>query len=288
MPGNGNGKTAADLHLPGGQVVARYRDGGGLDASLSPRPHLHPVRTLSGRVMTAVQPDDHPWHLGVSVAVPDVDGTNLWGGPTFVAGEGYADRGDHGRIRHLGWAERDRSGFVASLGWEDAAGATLLRERWGVRAEPVAHAALADRAWLLRVRFSLSAPPGRDIALRSPQTNGRPGAAYGGFFWRGAFPAGCRARTSAGGDEATANGSRATWVALTGAAGDGTLAFAAAGHGDPWFVRAAEYPGVGAALAEDEPLIVPGGGTVARAIDVVVADGVLSAEEIDLLLPARP
>ena len=36
----------------------------------SPRPVLHPVRTLAGAVLTALHPADHDWHLGVGMAMP--------------------------------------------------------------------------------------------------------------------------------------------------------------------------------------------------------------------------
>ena len=32
----------------------------------SPRPYLHPVRTLGGEVVTDCRPADHPWHKGIS------------------------------------------------------------------------------------------------------------------------------------------------------------------------------------------------------------------------------
>ncbi|MBV9921419.1 MAG: PmoA family protein, partial [Pseudonocardia sp.] len=84
----------------GRTTVAEYVDGVGLDPVLVPRPHLHPLRTLGGTVMTAAQPADHRWHLGLSVAVPDVAGCNFWGGPTFLREQGYTLQADHGRIEH--------------------------------------------------------------------------------------------------------------------------------------------------------------------------------------------
>ncbi|MCU1566417.1 MAG: oxidoreductase, partial [Pseudarthrobacter sp.] len=48
-----------------GQEVAEYQDGSRIRAVSSPRPYLHPVRTLAGTVVTDHQPLDHVWHLGV-------------------------------------------------------------------------------------------------------------------------------------------------------------------------------------------------------------------------------
>ena len=54
----------------GGVEVARYLDGRGTIPTSSPRPYLHPVRTLAGVVLTARHPADHDWHLGVGDGDP--------------------------------------------------------------------------------------------------------------------------------------------------------------------------------------------------------------------------
>ncbi len=94
-------QTAVDRVLRtlevGGTTVATLVDGGASPVAWSPRPFLHPVRTLAGTVLTDARPDDHPWHCGVGTAVPDVDGVNCWGGPTYVPGTGYEECDDHGR-----------------------------------------------------------------------------------------------------------------------------------------------------------------------------------------------
>ncbi len=67
------------------------------------RPYLHPVRTLAGTVVTDHQPLDHVWHLGVGVALQDVDGVNFWGGRTYTRAAGeYVWRPDHGSIVRTG------------------------------------------------------------------------------------------------------------------------------------------------------------------------------------------
>ena len=42
------------------------------------KPHLHPVATPSGRVLTRIEPPDHPWQRGVWFVVKFVDGDNFW------------------------------------------------------------------------------------------------------------------------------------------------------------------------------------------------------------------
>ena len=85
--------------MVGGTEVAEYVLDPALDARHGPRPYLHPVRTLGGTVVTDALPADHVWHLGASLAVQDVNGSNLWGGRTYVRDVGYTWRDDHGRHR---------------------------------------------------------------------------------------------------------------------------------------------------------------------------------------------
>jgi hypothetical protein len=119
---------------------------------------------------------------------------------------------------------------------------------------------------------------GRDLSIGSPATNGRPGAGYGGLFWRAPVAAAPPAVVGADGleGEAALHGSRAEWLALVGGDGSGewTLLFLQPGeHTDPWFLRAEEYPGVGPALAWDARLPLPGGGRLERRLRVAVRDG---------------
>ncbi|MER5965128.1 PmoA family protein [Streptomyces sp. NPDC002057] len=252
-----------------GRAVARCTTRSALTPGHAPRPHLHPVTTLAGRVVTESLPEDHPHHLGAGVAVPDVAGHNFWGGRTFVRDRGPVALDNHGAQRHDGFTRREPESFVQELTWT-AAGDPLLREH-----RTVAATALTDSAWALGLTFSLTNVSGRDLSIGSPATNGRPGAAYGGFFWRAPKEATAPAVFTAEGDgEEAVHGRRADWVAL---AGEGwTLVFAGATartREDPWFVRAAEYPGVGSSLAHETRLAVADGETLVRGVVTVVADG---------------
>jgi hypothetical protein len=144
-----------------GQTVAEYVLEPDIDLTLSPRPYLHPVRTLGGVTVTDVFPEDHRWHLGVSLAVQDVSGTNIWGGRTYVRDSGYTWLEDHGRIAHDGWVESTDSRLAHRLRWLDPAGGTLLTE------ERVIEAAPAPQGWTLDFGFVLTAPEGRDMAVSS-------------------------------------------------------------------------------------------------------------------------
>ncbi|MDX3593478.1 PmoA family protein [Streptomyces sp. ID03-2B] len=253
-----------------GRTVAHY----GYGAAADNRPRLHPVSTLAGRTVTQERPADHLHHLGVSIAVPDVSGRNFWGGRTYVRGQGPTALDNHGVQRSLGLERHGPGGFTQSLAWE-ADGVELLREHRTVNALE-----LSPTAWALDLSFALTNRSADDLSVGSPATNGRPGAGYGGFFWRApkeAAPPDVFTADRAG--EEAVHGRAADWLAL---AGDGwTLVFAGAGEEtrrDPWFVRTAEYPGVGSSLAADERLPVPAGATVVRRIVTVVADGRLDRE----------
>ncbi|MFD8077024.1 PmoA family protein [Streptomyces sp. NPDC059718] len=262
-----------------GRTVGRYVHHPELPGRLAPRPYLHPLTTLAGVPVTEFMPGDHLHHLGVSVAVPDVDGRNFWGGRTYVRDRGPAELDDHGVQEHLGLLRGGPDGFTEELSWRTG-DRELLRERRTVTAR-----ALGEGCWALDVTFALANPGDRELTLGSPATNGRPGAGYGGFFWRApAEPERARVFTAGAEGEEAVHGRAADWLALS---GEGwTLVFAGATAGtrrDPWFVRTAEYPGVGSSLAWARRLPVPAGGTVTRRIVTAVADGSLGPAQAGAL-----
>ncbi|MEU1531827.1 PmoA family protein [Streptomyces fagopyri] len=263
-----------------GRPVGRYHTRPELPSRLSPRPYLHPVATLSGTTVTEFSPADHLHHLGVGVAVPDVEGHNFWGGRTYGRDQGPTERADHGVQRHCGFGPVGPDGFVEELRWVAAVG-ELLRER-----RTVAATRLTDSAWALDLAFSLTNTTREPLSLGSPATNGRPGAAYGGFFWRARKEPGApRVFTADTEGEEAVHGTRADWLALAGAGW--TLVFAGATERtrrDPWFVRTAQYPGVGSSLAHTERLPIGPGDTVVRRVVTVVADGTLGRSEAAALV----
>lgn len=261
--------------------VAVYHDGGTTAATSSPRPVLHPVRTLAGTDVSAQHPADHDWHCGVGLAVPDVSGSNLWGGGTYLPGRGYVLLDDHGRVDGAPPLVVG-DGFRQRLAWRGRDGAVLLEEQ-----RSVGWAALGERAWHLRWRSVLRAPGG--ATLGSPGSRGRAGAGYGGFFWRFPACADIDVLTADARGEDAVQGRRAAWVALAadfragpGASGLATVVVSspsALAAGDPWFVRVRDYPGLGSALAWREPVVLAPGGELARRFDVAVVDGRLGRAE---------
>ena len=264
-------RILARLRLDG-MPVADYRSGSELDPTLAPRPYLHPVRTLGGILVTDVQPADHPWHLGISVALQDVEGWNFWGGRTYLRGQGYAWREDHGRIEHAGFEQFDEDGFTESLHWLGPHGELVLAERRQVNAR------LADRGWELQLVTILTNATDRPVRLGSPATNGREGAGYGGLFWRLPPARTPHVYTAVAAGEHAVHGCTAQWLAWADRTAGFTLVFSGtnqATRDDPWFVRVEDYPGVGSQLAARDPLTLPPGGSAARGLRTLLADGTL-------------
>ncbi|MFF0862690.1 DUF6807 family protein [Nonomuraea sp. NPDC003560] len=266
--------TEVELQVAGAPVAA-YEWRPDLPVTDSPRPYLHPVRTLGGVTVTEVRPDDHVHHLGAGVAIADLGGANFWGGRTYVKGRGPAWLDDHGRQRHVAFTRLADDGFTEELEWIGPGDRLIARERRTVTARPVGD------AWALDLAFTLTNLTGSPLEVNSSATKGRPGAGYGGFFWRA--PGASTGRVTFPGDEEAVHGSRGRWVAMAGTGPDGrdwTLVFVQASD-DPWFVRVAEYPGVGQALAWDRPLVVED--TLSRRVVTVVADGRLDGPSVSAL-----
>jgi hypothetical protein len=234
----------------GGVTVAEYVVEPDLDATLSPRPYLHPVRTLGGLVVTDALPEDHRWHLGLSLAVQDVNGSNLWGGRTYVRDQGYVWRADHGRITHEGFDEVSDSRLVQRLAWRDRHGSVLLHEL----RELVATAAGAG-TWQLRLAWELTAT--ERVTLGSPATNGRPdGAGYGGCFLRFAPAPDVSVTAGALRGEEQVNGCAEESVEWVAPGYRARLTADMGGEGPRWFVRTGIYPGVCAAWAFDRVRVI--------------------------------
>ncbi|MEH3090037.1 MAG: PmoA family protein [Microbacterium arborescens] len=295
--------------------LAELVDGTGTARSSSPRPYLHPVRTPGGVVVTDHHPVDHDWHLGVSVTLQDVDGVNFWGGRTYTPGEDYIWRGDHGRI-DVERVEHLADGVELDLRWIGPDGALVLREHREMRVSY-----RDDRAAVMTLTFSLSPVGDRTVLLGGPGSNGRVGGGYGGLAWRlpactevdvrtphargeeavhgsvapwlawsARFVAGAGAGAGAGGDAApgaTGAGTDAGGGAAPDTIAEATVALAPADEvsaADPWFVRVAGYPGIGAALAWDRAVAASAAAPVRRSYRLLVADGRLPDAEIATLL----
>lgn len=258
------------------------------------RPYLHPVHTLGGVPLTDVSPVDHRHHYGVGIAVPDVNGTSYWGGRTFIEDVGPTLLKNHGRQTSRGVRVEPTPGAVrtapgAGAGadealvedvlWSDEHGDPQLREERRITARLLPQVPGSDAApgWVLDWRSTLHADHG-PLEIRSPATNGRPGAGYGGLFWRLPIAERTTVLSAGGTGESRAHGSTSPWVAFVQQHGgrSTTLLLVQPGQVRPWFLRSAEYPGAGPALAWDAPLLVPDGGSVRLDLVAVLLDSALT------------
>ncbi|MFT4210856.1 MAG: PmoA family protein [Microbacterium sp.] len=279
----GHDRIIGELDV-GGLRVATVRDGSGTLPTSSPHPFLHPVRTARGVTVTDARPADHPWHAGASFAVPRVQDSNLWGGPTYLREEGYRWSSDHGSQVVMSCTQHAGT-TVLRIDWLSHDGRTLAEE---VRKIEIRHR--DDRLWLFTHQTCLTAVSGDGLVLGSPGGRGLAGSGYGGFFWR--FPSCTDVSVEAAGGRSGVDGIHgqpAEWLAWSamffgeGDEGEATVAFAPydeATAGDPWFVRTREYPGVGSAVAGQRDIVIAGGDSLNRSFVVAVADGRAAPGEI--------
>ena len=261
----------------------------------SPRPCLHPVRTLAGVALTARHPADHDWHLGVGVAIPDVNGTSFWGGGTYLPAR--ATCCSTTTARSVGGAPEGSDDGVHARRWTGSGttGRSCSDEQRSVRWAPLDH-----RAWRLTFDFTLTADA--TATLNSPGSKGRVGGGYGGFAWRFPECADVQVFTAEARGEDEVHGRVAPWLAWSadfaagpGQSGPATVVIAAARGRRGG--RAVVRPGPGLPGDRLGPGLGPARGAAAgrRAVAVLyvaIADGRLSEAEAaaladELLAPAN-
>ena len=254
----------------------------------SPRPHLHPARSLGGRPMTVVTPRDHRHHYGVSLALADVNGITYWGGRTYVEGRGSTLLANHGTQRITeSTLSADGRILNSRVDWLTPEGGPLLTEQRSLRATLLPSAP----GWALRWHSSLLAGTA-PLELNSPATRGRPGAGYGGFFWRLPSADETRILTRDGQGEALAHGSTSEVLIVQRRHGQNWSSLVmlqdeqAQGRIDPWFVRTTDYVGIGPGVAWQEARHVPLGQTLEIALDLLLLDRQVPLEEVPALQAA--
>lgn len=255
----------------------------------SPKPYLHPLRTLSGALVSGYRPHDHRWHKGIQMTWSHVSGQNFWGGRTYVHGQGYVPRDNLGTMRHDTFDVIDLAGgeltLRETLTWVTSAEQEWVAERRLLRV----HGVDVDRGiWVLDFATELRNIRGEELVLGSPTTNGRPNAGYTGFFWRGprCFTGGEIITPDGGGQEAM--GSQSPWLAFTGQHDDvdgGATVLVLAGstsHGSlTWFVRSEQFPGVAPSPAFAEEIRLAPDETLSLRHRVVIGDRIWTRGEIE-------
>ncbi|MGW0206950.1 DUF6807 domain-containing protein [Streptomyces sp. NPDC003233] len=270
----------------------------------APRPYLHPVRTLAGAVVTDYRPNDHRWHKGLSLTASHLSGANLWGGNTYVHGQGYLELPERvGSMRHAGFDEVSaadgRATIAERLTWHPYDGELWAEEERRIEVHDVDP---DSGSWALTWTSAITNRRAEPLVFGSPTTAGRELAGYTGLFWRG--PRAFRAGRIIGpqGEGPALMGTRAPWLAYCGehdgTDGHATLVFAHAPENDHsgaggthpahWFVRNDPVAAVAASWSFFEELELATGDTLRRRYRVVVADGAWQREDVVKYLEAHP
>ena len=270
----------------------------------APKPYLHPLRTLSGAVVTGYRPNDHRWHKGLQLTASHLSGANLWGGNSYVHGEGYLALPERiGSMAHAGFEEvagdGDRVVVAERLTWHPHSGELWAEERRRIEVHDVDP---AGGSWALTWTSAITNRRAEPLLFGSPTTAGRELAGYTGLFWRGprAFRGG--RITGPDGEGPGLMGTQAPWLAYCGehdgVDGHATLVFAHAPENDHtgkhgahpahWFVRDEPFAAVAPSWAFFEELELAPGDTLTRRYRVVVADGAWQRKEIAEYLETHP
>ena len=269
-------------------TIAEYRLGGEIDAVNTPKPHFHPLRTLSGAQVTDFAPEDHPWHQGLQFAFPRVGDHNLWGGGTYFGpDEGYKIVADQGRIAHQRWERRANEGadvgWTEQLDWIGHNGEPLVAE---TRTIAVSASGASNAGWILDLTAELSNSTSEALTLATPAQRGRADGGYGGLFLRLAegFVPGTLTGESG---EITASGARSRTMILSGTTGAGdsvTLGLAFADTepvGDQaWLYRFEDFPAIGWAGAYENAFTIPVAGSLELRHRLAIYDGVVDVDAV--------
>jgi hypothetical protein len=247
----------------------------------SPKPYLHPIRTLDGEVVSLFRPHDHVWHKGIAWSLPHVGEHNFWGGPTYVPGRSYVQLDNNGSATHRRMLSLDVDGDAArldhELDWAARSGEPVLAERRALRVSLV-----DDTAWVLTFETAMTNVSGGTLSFGSPTTKGRENAGYGGLFWRGprSFTGGViQSPDRTGGDDL--RGTRAEWMAFRGrhdGSGRSSTVVMVDDPGNPrhppqWFCRSEEFACLNPAPFFGEELDLAPAATLRFRYAVVVASG---------------
>jgi hypothetical protein len=248
----------------------------------SPKPYIHPIRTLGGDEVSLFRPHDHVWHKGIAWALPNVGEHNFWGGPSYVHGEGYVQLDNNGTATHQEMtrlaAVGDRAEVAHRLAWRSQAGDLVIEEQ-----RSLAAALIDDRTWALTFSTAMTNVSGETLNIGSPTTKGRDNAGYGGLLWRGprSFTGGLAQGPEGSGSGNDLRGARSAWMGFRGQH-DGTGRWSTVvmvDHADNprhpplWFVRSEEFACLCPAPFFNEEVSVGDEETIEFRYAVVIADG---------------
>jgi hypothetical protein len=248
----------------------------------SPKPYLHPIRTLAGDVVSLFRPHDHVWHKGIAWSLPHVGEHNFWGGPTYVHGSFYVQLDNNGSAVHRELttlsATGQRAEIAHRLDWRAQSGEPVIDEYRMLTA-----GVLDETTWVLLFDTSMTNVSGAALDFGSPTTKGRENAGYGGLFWRGprSFTGGVVQSASGAGSGNDLRGIRAEWLGFRGQHDEtgkwSTIVMVDDAdnpqHPPLWFTRTEEFACLCPAPFFDEEVRLLDGDTVRFRYAVVVAAG---------------
>ncbi|MFC7304322.1 PmoA family protein [Streptomyces monticola] len=271
------------------------------------KPYVHPLRTLSGHLVSGYRPNDHRWHKGLQMTASHLSGQNFWGGNCYLGPEqGYRKVPERvGSMRHDGFdtidTAADRLRFAERLTWLENGGAEWARE---LRTVEVHSVDPEEGSWALDWSIELTNTRDQPLHFGSPTTAGREMAGYTGLQWRGprdftggdVFGPDGRGGTAEAG-AAQLMGTQAPWLAFTAEHDDidahSTLLFAHAPensgaiHDSHWFVRSEPIPTVAFSWAFFEEFALAPGESFAYRYRITVADGAWDRDRVETYLKSH-
>ncbi|UED87420.1 PmoA family protein [Streptomyces profundus] len=264
----------------------------------SRKPYAHPLRTLSGQLVSGYRPNDHRWHKGLQMTASHLSGQNFWGGNSYLGPDRGYQRVDErvGSMRHDGFSELaatgDRFRLTENLTWVENGGAEWASEERSITVHSVQP---ESGSWALDWSIRLTNTRAEPLRFGSPTTAGREMAGYTGLQWRGPrdFTGGEVFGPEDGLDAEGLMGSQGPWLAFGAVHDDvdarSTLVFAhapenldpaRAAHESHWFVRSTPIPTVAFSWAFFEEFELAPGATFAYRYRVLVADGGWDRERV--------
>lgn len=263
-----------DVELTAGRdLLARYERRPAMPDVYAPRPYLHPLYTLAGRAITDANNAPHRHQHGVSVVFDSVNGTNYWGGRTYLTGSGPTLLPNHGTqaSRSLSASGGD---LEDRLQWRATDGTPQIEEDRAVTARLRGGGDGWELAW-----SSTLTPASGPLVLASPSDQGREDAHYGGLFWRFPGPDGVTVLTADGEGGATAHGSASPWLALVHPSAPWSVVLRPTGPAVRWHVRCSNYLAVCPSLVWDAPVRLAPGERLAFGLRATILDRAVDADE---------
>jgi hypothetical protein len=261
--------------------ILRYVYGADIPQFEAPKPYFHPIRTLSGALVSGYRPWDHRWHKGLQMTWSHVSGQNFWGGRSYVHGQGYIPLDNVGGMHHDAFESIDHDGdeltLHEELTWITQGGEKWVDEKRRLRVHSIS---LEGGSYALDVQSVLKNIRGADLELGSPTTAGRENAGYTGWFFRGARNLTDGQVLAADGAGPEAMGTSSDWLLYTGQNDDidGSVSILVmAGETTrgqlKWFVRNQPIPAIAPSPAFHEEIVLKPEETLTLSHRFVIADG---------------